>query len=140
MKAALRQDPDVILVGEMRDPKTIATALAAAETGHLVLTTLHTANVIEAVDRILQCFPAVQQKQIQAQLANYFEGIVAQQLIPKKSGNGRVAAFEVLLKTAATEKLIRNGEAFQLRDYMRPEVGMLTMDASIKALQERNII
>lgn len=139
LKAALRQDPNVILVGEMRDAETISTALAAAETGHLVLTTLHTANVIEAVDRILQYFPSGQQKQIQTQLANCFEGIIAQQLIPKKQG-GRVAAFEVLLKTVATEKLIRNGEAFQLKDYMCPEYGMLTMDASIKALHERKLL
>lgn len=140
LKAALRQDPDVIFVGEMRDAETIATALAAAETGHLVFTTLHTANVIEAVDRMLQYFPAVQQKQIQAQLANCFEGIVAQQLIPKKDGRGRVAAFEVLLKTSATENLIRNGETFQVKDYLRPEYGMLTMEASIKALHERRIL
>ena len=140
LKAGLRQDPDVILVGEMRDPETIATALTAAETGHLVLTTLHTATVIEAVDRILQYFPAVQQKQIQATLSNCFLGIVAQKLIPKKAGNGRVAAFEVLLKTAATEKLIRNGESFQLKDYMRPECGMLTMENSLKDLESRGFI
>jgi pilus retraction protein PilT len=140
LKAALRQDPNVILVGEMRDAETISTALAAAETGHLVLTTLHTANVIEAVDRILQYFPANQQKQIQAQLANCFEGIIAQQLIPKKNGEGRIAAFEVLLKTPATENLIRNGETFQVKDYLRPEQGMITMEESIKNLRERNCI
>ncbi|MGL5257710.1 MAG: type IV pilus twitching motility protein PilT [Proteocatella sp.] len=140
LKAALRQDPNIILVGEMRDPETIQTALMAAETGHLVLTTLHTANVIEAVDRILQYFPQGQQTQIQAQLAHCFEGIIAQQLLPKKNGDGRVAAFEVLLKTPATANLIRNGNAFQLKDYMRPEFGMGTMDASIKNLEERNCI
>lgn len=140
LKAALRQDPNVILVGEMRDAETISTALTAAETGHLVLTTLHTANVIEAVDRILQYFPASQQKQIQAQLANCFEGIIAQQLIPKKNGEGRIAAFEVLLKTPATENLIRNGETFQVKDYLRLEHGMITMEESIKNLRERNCI
>ncbi|MBP2629443.1 MAG: twitching motility protein [Firmicutes bacterium] len=140
LKAALRQDPDVILAGEMRDPETIATALTAAETGHLVITTLHTGNVIEAIDRILQYFPAVQQKQVQTELANCFLGIVAQKLISKKDGNGRVAAFEVLLKTPATEKLIRTGEAFQLKDYMRAEYGMLTMDESIKSLRQRQLI
>jgi len=140
LKASLRQDPNVIFVGEMRDAETIATALSAAETGHLVLTTLHTANVIEAVDRMLQYFPAEQQQRMQSELANCFLGIVAQKLIPKKTGNGRVAAFEVLLKTPATEKLIRNGEAFQLKNYMRSEYGMITMEKALTDLQNRGLI
>lgn len=140
LKAALREDPDVILVGEMRDAETIATALAAAETGHLVLTTLHTSNVIEAVDRMLQYFPSEQQKQIQLQLSNCFEGIIAQKLLPRADGRGRVAAFEVLLRTPATTNVIRTGEAFRLKDYMRSSEGMQTMEDSLDDLKKRMII
>ena len=105
LKAALREDPDIILVGEMRDAETIEMALAAAETGHLVLTTLHTANVIQAVDRMMQYFPSEQQQQIRLELANCFEGIIAQKLFPKKreyqmliyeNGKGNIEVYATL--------------------------------------------
>ena len=139
LKAALREDPDIILVGEMRDAETIEMALAAAETGHLVLTTLHTANVIQAVDRMMQYFPSEQQQQIRLELANCFEGIIAQKLFPKKNG-GRVAAFEVLLRTPATINLIRSNRAFELKDYMHNKDMMQTMDDAIEDLQRRGFL
>lgn len=139
LKAALRQDPNVILVGEMRDKETIQTALNAAETGHLVLSSLHTSTVIEAVDRILQYFEGDQQKQIQSQLANCFEGIIAQKLLLRKDGKGRVAALEILLHNAATANLIRSGEGYQLKNYMNLE-GMQTMEDSVKELKMKNWI
>lgn len=140
LKSALRQDPDVILVGEMRDRETVETALNAAETGHLVLSTLHTSNVIEAVDRVLHYFPGNQQEQIQSQLANCFEGIIAQKLISRKDGNGRVAALEILTRTPATTNLIRTGRAYQLNDYLRSESGMQLMSDAIEDLKLRNVI
>ncbi|WP_196602900.1 type IV pilus twitching motility protein PilT [Pectinatus frisingensis] len=139
LKAALREDPDVILVGEMRDAETIEMALAAAETGHLVLTTLHTADVVQSIDRMMQYFPANQQAQIRMQLANSFEGIIAQKLF-LKNGGGRVAAFEILLRTPATVNLIRTGRAFELQDYMSNRDGMQTMDESITDLKRRNYL
>lgn len=139
LKAALREDPDVILVGEMRDAETIEMALAAAETGHLVLTTLHTADVVQSIDRMMQYFPANQQEQIRMQLANSFEGIIAQKLF-LKNGGGRVAAFEILLRTPATINLIRTGRAFELKDYMSNRDGMQTMDESIIDLKRRKYL
>lgn len=139
LEAALREDPDVILVGEMRDAETIATALSAAETGHLVFATLHTANVIEAMDRLLQYFPAERHDQMRKQLANCMEGVVAQKLLPGKRG-GRVAAFEILLKNDAVLNLIRTGESFRLPDYMRAAAGMQTMDDSLKSLRNLRLI
>ena len=140
LKAALRQDPDVILVGEMRDQETVEIALSAAESGHLVLSTLHTANVIEAIDRILQYFPDSRQAQIKLQLANCFEGIIAQKLFPRKPQPGRVAAVEILIRTPAVTNLIRSGEAFRLKDYMRSSDGMQTMEDAIEDLQRRAVI
>ncbi|MEN6623587.1 MAG: PilT/PilU family type 4a pilus ATPase [Smithella sp.] len=140
LKAALREDPDIILVGEMRDPETVEIALNAAETGHLVLSTLHTANVVEAIDRVLQYFPDYRQKQIQQQLANCIEGIIAQKLLPKKNQPGRVAAFEILTRTPATINLIRTGEAFRLQDFMHQRDGMQTMGDAIADLRQRNVI
>lgn len=140
LRSALREDPDVIFIGEMRDKETIETALMAAETGHLVLTTLHTASVAEAVDRIIQCFPSGQQKFIQAQLANCFEGIIVQRLFKRKNAQGRVAVFEILTKAPAASSLIRNGEAYRLEDVMRINIGMQVMQDSISDLVERNVI
>ena len=140
LKAALRQDPDVILIGEMRDRETIEIALNAAETGHLVLSTLHTANVIESIDRIIQYFPDYQQKQIKIQLANCFEGIIAQKLLPRKMHPGRVAALEILTRTAATTNLIRSNDTFQLNDFMRTSDGMQVMEDAINELRLRNLI
>ena len=140
LRSALRQDPNVILVGEMRDRETVETALNAAETGHLVFTTLHTGNVIEAVDRILQYFPAEQQSQVTAQLANCFQGIIAQRLLPLREMSGRIAALEILRRSPATVNLIRSGKSYQLKDYMKPAEGMQTMETALKDLQQRKMI
>lgn len=139
LKAALRQDPDVIMVGELRDAETISTALAAAETGHLVLATLHTANVIEAVDRITQYFPPSDRKAILMELANSFIGIIAQRLFAKGKG-GRVAAFEILTRNDATTNMIRSDAIFRCKDYMRAEQGMQTMEKAIEGLQNLGLI
>ena len=135
LRAALREDPDVILVGEMRDLETIATAITAAETGHLVFATLHTNNTSEAIDRMIDVFPPFQQQQIRIQLANVLEGIVAQQLLPKISG-GRCAAFEVLLITSAVRNLIREAKTHQIPSVIQTnrKLGMQTMDDAIASL------
>ena len=134
LRAALREDPDVILVGEMRDAETISTALAAAETGHLVFSTLHTGNIVESIDRLLQYFPSTSHHTILSQFANCFLGVAAQKLLPK-TGGGRVAAFELMLRTDSTKNLIRTGAMHQIEDYLRPEQGMLKMDSSIEMLR-----
>ncbi len=139
LKAALRQDPDVIMVGELRDAETIGTALAAAETGHLVLATLHTATVVEAVDRMTQYFPPSDRKTILMELANSFVGIVAQRLFAKKK-SGRVAAYEILTRNNATVNMIRSDAIFRCTDYMRPEQGMQTMERAIQGLQNLGLI
>lgn len=139
LRAALRQDPDIILVGEMRDAETIATALAAAETGHLVFTTLHTATTTEAIDRMVQYFPADAHDHIRSEIAACFRGIVAQKLFQTKQGS-RAAAFEVLLRTEATANLIRQGQLHQLRNYMSAEAGMIRMEESIQGLRNLHLI
>lgn len=139
LRSALRQDPDVILVGEMRDAETISTAIAAAETGHLVFTTLHTATTTEAIDRILRYFPSEAQRHMQGELAACFQAVVAQKLLPK-NGGGRVAAFEVLLHTDATENLIRQGQFYQLKDYMSTQQGMIRMEDSLQGLRNMHLI
>ncbi len=133
LKAALREDPDVILVGEMRDYETISVAVTAAETGHLVLSTLHTIGAASTVDRIIDVFPPHQQQQIRVQLANVLEGIISQQLIPKADGRGRVGAFEVLHVNLAVRNLIREGKTHQLPSIMQTgrRQGMMTMDEAI---------
>lgn len=132
LRAALRQDPDVILVGEMRDLETISTAITAAETGHLVFSTLHTNNTSEAIDRMIDVFPPHQQQQIRVQLSTVLEGVVAQQLLPKLDG-GRIAAFEVLIANSAIRNLIREGKAFQIPSILQTSKkdGMQTMDDCI---------
>lgn len=132
LRAALRQDPDVILVGEMRDLETISTAITAAETGHLVFSTLHTNNTSEAIDRMIDVFPPHQQQQIRVQLSTVLEGVVAQQLLPREDG-GRVAAFEVLVANSAIRNLIREGKAFQIPSILQTskKEGMQTMDDCI---------
>lgn len=140
LRSALREDPDIIMIGEMRDRETILAAVAAAESGHLVFSTLHSADVIQAADRILQYFPASQQEIIQMQFANAFEAVIAQKLLLRKDKNGRVAAFEVLLKTDATKNLIRTGNSFNLRTYMPLKEGMQTMNYSIGELKRKGII
>src|SRR5215216_3021653 len=136
LKAALRQDPDVILVGEMRDLETISTALTAAETGHLVFATLHTQDTAQTVDRIVDVFPPEQQQQVRVQLSVALQGIVTQQLLPRADGRGRVAAVELLVPTPAVRNLIREGKTHQIYSALQTggQFGMQTMDASLAEL------
>ncbi len=133
LKAALRQDPDVILVGEMRDLETISTALTAAETGHLVFATLHTQSTAQTVDRIIDVFPPHQQHQVRMQLSIALQGIVTQQLLPTADGSGRVVASEVLVPTPAIRNLIREGKTHQIYSAVQTSgaMGMQTMDADL---------
>lgn len=142
LRASLREDPDIILVGEMRDLETIETALTAAETGHLVFSTLHTHSASSTVDRIVDVFPAQQQEQVRVQLANVLEGIVCQQLLPIRDGNGRVAAFEVLVSNPAIRNLIREGKSFQIQSQIQTgrKAGMMTMDDCLYKLFEQKRI
>jgi len=136
LKAAMRQDPDVILVGEMRDLETIQTALTAAETGHLVFATLHTQDAPQSIDRIIDVFPAGQQGQVRTQLAVALQGVITQQLLPTADGAGRVAACEVLVPNAAVRNLIREGKTHQIYSTMQTgaQTGMQTMDAALATL------
>lgn len=136
LRAALREDPDVILVGEMRDFETISVAITAAETGHLVLSTLHTIGAASTVDRVIDVFPPHQQQQIRVQFANVLEAVISQQLIPTMDGRGRVAAFEVMHANHAVRNLIREGKSHQLVSVMQTnrKMGMVTMDESITQL------
>lgn len=136
LRAALREDPDVILVGEMRDFETISVAITAAETGHLVLSTLHTIGAASTVDRVIDVFPPHQQQQIRVQLANVLEAVISQQLIPRSDGLGRVAAFEVLHANHAVRNLIREGKSHQLMSVMQTnrKAGMIGMDEAIQQL------
>jgi twitching motility protein PilT len=133
LKAALRQDPDVILVGEMRDLETMATALTAAETGHLVFATLHTQDTAQTVDRIVDAFPPEQQHQVRVQLSIALQGIVTQQLLPTTDGKGRCCATEVLVPTPGVRNLIREGKTHQIYSALQTGAshGMQTMDASL---------
>jgi twitching motility protein PilT len=142
LRAALRQDPDVILVGEMRDLDTISTAITAAETGHLVLSTLHTSGAAQTVDRIIDVFPPHQQAQIRLQLSMVLEGIVSQKLLPGEDGKSRVAAFEVMTGTNAVRSLIREGKAHQLQMQIQTGSvhGMISMDNSIHKLYRDKLI
>ncbi len=142
LKYVLRQDPDVILVGEMRDPETISATLTAAETGHLVIATLHTNDAVQSIDRIVDVFPPHHHDQIRVQLAFALIGVCAQQLIPRKDGRGRVLATELLPKTAAVANHIREGKTHQTRSIMEAsgKEGMLTMDQRLKELYETNLI
>ena len=136
LRAALREDPDVILVGEMRDFETISVAITAAETGHLVLSSLHTIGAASTVDRVIDVFPPHQQQQIRVQFANVLEAVVSQQLIPKADGSGRVAAFEVLHANHAVRNLIREAKSHQLMSVMQTnrKAGMIVMDEAIMQL------
>ncbi len=133
LRAALREDPDVILVGEMRDFETISVAITAAETGHLVLSTLHTIGAASTVDRVIDVFPPHQQQQVRVQFANVLEAVVSQQLIPRADGSGRVAAFEVLHANHAVRNLIREAKSHQLMSIMQTnrKIGMIAMDEAI---------
>lgn len=133
LRVALREDPDVILVGEMRDFETIEIAITAAETGHLVFSTLHTIGAVNTIDRIIDVFPPHQQQQIRVQLASVLEGVISQQLIPTIDDRGRVAAFEVMLSTPAIRNLIREGKNHQITSFIQTnkKMGMQTMDDAI---------
>jgi twitching motility protein PilT len=142
LRASLRQDPDVILVGEMRDLETISTAVTAAETGHLVFSTLHTIGAANTIDRIIDIFPPYQQQQIRTQLADVLECVVSQQLLPKKDGKGRVAAIEVMLSNGAIKSYIREGKTFQIPSVLQTsrKLGMQTMDEAISELYYNSTI
>jgi twitching motility protein PilT len=142
LKSALREDPDVILVGEMRDLETMATALTAAETGHLVFATLHTQSTAQTIDRIIDIFPAEQQSQVRMQLSIGLQGIVTQQLMPTADGSGRVVACEVLVPTPAVRNLIREGKTHQIYSAIQTSgaLGMQTMDAHLTQLVRMGMI
>jgi twitching motility protein PilT len=142
LRAALREDPDVILVGEMRDTETIATALTAAETGHLVFATLHTQDAPKTIDRIIDVFPPHQQEQVRVQLASALMGVITQQLLPTRDGRGRVVACEILVPTPAVRNLIREGKTHQIHSVMQTggQYGMQTMNAALLDLVRRGFI
>ncbi|MCP2015451.1 twitching motility protein PilT [Deinococcus sp. HSC-46F16] len=142
LRASLRQAPDVILVGEMRDYETIRAAVTAAETGHLVMGTLHTNSAPESIDRIVDVFPEEQQEQIRVQLANNLVAVMTQQLLPRADGPGRVLAYELLIANPAVRALIREGKTFQIVSTMQTGAreGMVTMDAFLANLYRRRVI
>ena len=130
LRHVLRQDPDVILVGELRDLETTAVAITAAETGHLVLATLHTQSAAQTIDRLIDIFPAHQQQQIRAQLANCMQGVVTQALVPNRAGDGRTAVCEVMVVTPAIRNLIREGKVHQIPTFLQSssDLGMISFD------------
>ncbi len=142
LRAALRQDPDVILLGEMRDLETISTALTAAETGHLVFGTLHTQSASSTVDRMIDVFPAEQQEQVRIQIAGSLQGVVTQALLPTADGQGRIAALEILFPDDAVRNLIRQGKVEQIYSIMQTGTakGMQTMEQSLAELVQRRIV
>jgi len=142
LKYCLRQDPDVILVGEMRDLETMAAALTAAETGHLVLTTLHTPSAPQAIDRFIDVFPPHQQQQVRTQLSTTLEAVLYQSLVPKNDASGRVLALEVMVATGAVRNLIREGKTYQLMNTMQTgaQYGMQTLEQALVALYRDGII
>lgn len=142
LRSALREDPDVILVGEMRDLETIQAALTAAETGHLVISTLHTNSAVATVDRIIDVFPQHQQQQVRIQLSAVLQGIITQQLLPKVGGLGRVAAHEILIMNDAIASLIRENKCHQINNVIQTnaKVGMQLMDMSLANLVKNGII
>lgn len=142
LRGALRQDPDVILVGEMRDLETISIAITAAETGHLVLSTLHTLGAAKTIDRIIDVFPPHQQQQVKVQLSSVIQAVVSQQLLPRADGKGRVAAFEVMVANPAIRNLVREGKIHQIDTTIQTgaKQGMQTMDSSLINLYVRGLI
>ena len=141
LRSALREDPDVILLGEMRDLDSIRLALTAAETGHLVFATLHTPSAAKTIDRIVDVFPAEEKAMVRAMLSESLQAVVCQTLL-KKKGGGRIAAHEIMLGTPAIRNLIRENKVAQMTSVIQTSaaVGMLTLDMSVKRLQERGII
>lgn len=142
LRAALREDPDVILIGEMRDQETISTAITAAETGHLVLSTLHTIGAPQTIDRIIDVFPPHQQQQIKVQLSNILKGVVSQQLLPRTDIKGRCVALEIMIGNPAISNLIREGKTHQIYSQIQTGGlnGMVTMDSSIVKLYKEGKI
>lgn len=142
LRACLREDPDVLLVGEMRDTETIALAITAAETGHLVFATLHTNNAAESVDRIIDVFPPGQQEQIRVQLSNNLVAIISQQLLPRANGKGRVPANEIMIASSAIRNLIREGKTHQIPSMIQTSanIGMLSMDQCLRDLYMKGIV
>lgn len=142
LRASLRQDPDVILVGEMRDLETISIAITAAETGHLVLSTLHTVGAAKTIDRIIDVFPPYQQQQVRVQLSSVLKGVISQQLIPTTNQKGRVAALEIMAVNSAIQNLIREGKTHQIQTVMQTggKFGMVTMDTYLVDLFKKGII
>ncbi len=142
LKYALRQNPDVILVGEMRDLETIATAITAAETGHLVISTLHTNDSIQAIDRIIDVFPPHQQTQIRIQVSLTLQGIIAQQLLPRVDGKGLIVATEILKGTIGIRNLIRKAQSQEIYSMIEigAKYGMQSMDSALKGLYQRKLI
>src|SRR6187549_635700 len=142
LRGALRQDPDVILLGEMRDLETISTAITAAETGHLVFATLHTQSAPSTIDRIIDVFPAAQQEQVRTQIASALQGVVTQTLLPKADATGRVCALEILFLDDAIRNLVRQGKIEQVYSYMQTGTrrGMQTMEQSLTDLVQKQIV
>jgi twitching motility protein PilT len=142
LKRCLRQDPDVIVVGEMRDLETISTALTAAETGHLVLATLHTPDAPQTIERIIDVFPPYQQQQVRLQLAAALQGVVSQQLVPRANGKGRVLCTEIMVATPAVRNMVRERQTEQIRTSIQTGAahGMKTFDKSLKELCDQGII
>jgi twitching motility protein PilT len=142
LKHVLRQDPDVILVGEMRDLETIALAVTAAETGHLVLATLHTTGASATVDRIVDVFPAGQQQQIRVQLAEVLEGVISQTLVRRMDGKGRVCAMEIMIGTPAVKNLIRENNTPQIHNAIQSggKFGMVTLDSALATLVMEHVV
>ncbi len=136
LKSTLREDPDVIMLGEMRDLDTVSIALTAAETGHLVLSTLHTNGAVKAIDRILDAFPTSQQNQVKSQLASILEGIISQQLIPRSDGKGLVLATEIMRVNPAIRNLIREGKHYQINNLIQngSSQGMISIERTIANL------
>ncbi len=142
LRSALREDPDVLLVGEMRDLATIKLAITCAETGHLVMATLHTNNAAESVDRMIDVFPAEEQEQIRVQLSNNLVAIASQQLLPRAGQPGRIAAIEVMVATSAIRNLIRENKAHQITSIIQTSAaeGMQTMDQALRDLYQQSLI
>ena len=142
LRSALREDPDVILVGEMRDLETISLALTAAETGHLVFATLHTSSAAKTIDRIIDIFPASQKQQVRSMLAESLEAVIAQKLLPRKSGNGRVVACEVMVANVAVRNLIREDKIYQIPSVIQSggKSGMQGLDQDLQRLLHKGLI
>jgi twitching motility protein PilT len=142
LKYVLREDPDVILIGEMRDLETIESALVSAETGHLVFATLHTSDCVQTINRIIDVFPAHQQQQVRTQLSFVLQAVFSQQLIPRSTGKGRVLAIEIMIATPAIRSLIRENKAHQIYSVIQTsqQLGMQTMNQSLSQLVTRKLI